>query len=216
MLDLKNVVDNLPSAVIVVDPDRRVIMANRVAQLFSGQDENALIGKRGGDVMGCIHADESPEGCGYAGACAFCEAKNAVVLAFQKKTNIEPFEALIETASEGPLHLKFTVTVLNDYNAGADIELESVAVVTVDDMTEYKRRERLAAVLETVGAVCHEMNQPLMVLAGQIELLGMDMGGNSRIDSINKQIERMGDITRKLQSVRHYATKRTLMKDITL
>ena len=74
-------------------------------------------------------------------------------------------------------------------------------------MTEYKKRERLAAVMETVGAICHEMNQPLMVLTGQVDLLAMDIGKNRRIDAFREQIERMSTITRKLHSIKRYATK---------
>ncbi len=213
MLNLKNIIDNLPSAVIVVGTDRRVLLANKMAQAFSGEDESSLIGKRGGDAMGCAHAEESPDGCGYGKSCRFCEVKNAVVRAFQTKKDIEPFETAIETGQHGSLYLKITVTVLKNPLAGSPQTLESAAIVTVDDMTEYKKRERLEAVMETVGTICHDMNQPLMVLSGQLDMLAMDIGGNRRIDILNEQVARMSAITRKLHSIKRYATKPYLKND---
>lgn len=206
MLNLKNIINNLPNAVIVVDSDRRVLMANKMAQIFSGEDENSLIGKRSGDVMGCVHARQSPEGCGHSKSCKFCEAKSAVVRAFREKVDIEPFETVIETEQRGPLDLKFTVTLLQESLIGHANRAASVAIVTVDDMTEYKKRERLEAVMETVGTICHEMNQPLMVLTGQLDLLEMDLGENRRINALREQVERMGITTKKLLSMKIYAT----------
>ncbi len=182
-------------------------MANRMAQIFSGEDENSLIGKRGGDVMGCVHATEAPEGCGNSKSCEYCEATRAVVRAFREKVDIKPFEALIETEQRGPLAFKFTVTVLKNSLIGLTPESGAVAIVTLDDTTEYKKRERLEDVMETVGTICHEMNQPLMVLAGQLDLLEMDIGKNSRIDIFREQVERMGITTKKLLAMKAYATK---------
>jgi len=214
MLNLKNIIDNLPSAVIVVDSDRRVLMANKMAQIFSGKDESSLIDKRGGDVMGCIHATESPEGCGHSKSCKFCEAKSAVVRAFREKVDIEPFETVIETEQRGSLDLKFTVTLLKESLIGRVNMVASAAIVTVDDMTEYKKRERLEAVMETVGTICHEMNQPLMVLTGQLDLLEMDLGENLRINVFREQVERMGITTKKLLSMKINATKPYLGKNL--
>lgn len=68
-MNLKNIIDNLHSAVIMVDPNRRVIMANKMDQAFSGEDETSLIGKRGGDLMGCVQAAMPPNGCGSGIQC---------------------------------------------------------------------------------------------------------------------------------------------------
>ncbi len=192
----------MPSAVIVVDADRRVMMANKMAQLFSGEDEDGLIGKRGGDVMGCVHTKELPQGCGYSKACRFCEAKSAVLKAFCDNVDIEPFETLIETEQRGPLDLKFTVTLLKESLIGHANMSAPAALVTVDDMTTYKKRERLEAMMATVGTICHEMNQPLMVLTGQLDLLEMDIGKNSRVDIFREQLERMSITTKKLHSMK--------------
>ncbi len=207
MLDLKNIINNLPSAVIVVNSDRRVLIANKMAQAFSKMDEDNLIGLRSGDVMGCVHATKSPQGCGHGLACRHCAAKQAVAKSFREKVDIEPFEALIETEKHGALYLKFTVTQVDNLLPGSGQCSEPGAIVTVDDMTAYKRKERLEAVVETVGTICHELNQPLMVLTGQLELMEMDIGANPRLETFRKQLKRMSVTTQKLLGVKSYTTK---------
>jgi len=66
-------------------------------------------------------------------------------------------------------------------------------------------------VLETAGAVCHELNQPMMAALGYTDLSMIDLAeGNplySKISNIREQIERMGDITRKLMGITQYHIK---------
>ena len=40
---------------------------------------------------------------------------------------------------------------------------------------DRKQKERLQIILETAGAVCHELNQPLMAISGYSELLLIGM-----------------------------------------
>ena len=77
--------------------------------------------------------------------------------------------------------------------------------------TERIYREKLQAVLETAGAICHEMNQPMMAISGHTELL-MDTLDPSdptcqKIEKIKSQIERMSAITQKLMGITRYETK---------
>ncbi len=71
-------------------------------------------------------------------------------------------------------------------------------------------REKLQGVLELAGAICHELNQPLMAVSGYAELglLGMDKGDPlyKKLDNIKLQIERMGNITKNLMRITRYET----------
>ncbi len=77
--------------------------------------------------------------------------------------------------------------------------------------TERIYREKLEAVLETAGAICHELNQPMMAISGQTELLlGTVEPGDSaheRLVKIKSQVMRMGTITQKLMGITRYETK---------
>ena len=77
---------------------------------------------------------------------------------------------------------------------------------------ERINREKLQAVLETVGAICHELNQPMMAISGNAELLMSLMAPEDphrdRIAKIKSQVERMGGITQKLMGITRYETRK--------
>jgi PAS domain S-box-containing protein len=123
---------------------------------------------------------------------------------------------------EGRVHVReFKITCKDGRNK--DIEFRSsfatdkkISVLT--DITQRKeaetiRREkdRLQGVLELSGAVCHEMNQPLMSISGYFELILLDLPETDphfpRIKKIQAQLERMADITKKLMKISRYQTK---------
>lgn len=79
-------------------------------------------------------------------------------------------------------------------------------------------KEKLQGVHEMAGAVCHEFNQPLMVISGYSEMLLMDLSeDNPQYETcrkINEQVHRLGKITRKLMGITKYKTKRYLKGNI--
>jgi len=92
------------------------------------------------------------------------------------------------------------------------------AIETFQDLTKRKEAERslresdrLHGVIEMAGAVCHEMNQPLMVLSGISELLAMKISEDdplqATIQKIGEQIQRLSRITHKLMNITRYETK---------
>jgi CheY-like chemotaxis protein len=77
--------------------------------------------------------------------------------------------------------------------------------------SERLYREKLQAVLETAGAICHELNQPMMAISGHTELLLDSLETDDpvypKIAKIKSQVERMGAITQKLMGITRYETK---------
>ncbi len=83
---------------------------------------------------------------------------------------------------------------------------------------EILQQEKLQGVLEMAGAVCHELNQPLMSILGFAQLLSDDLpDGNlqkANLMEIIGQVERLDRITKKLMHITQYKTKRYLKRDI--
>ena len=75
-----------------------------------------------------------------------------------------------------------------------------------------RKEELLKGVLETAGAVCHELNQPLQYVLGAIQLLIIDTPDEDpkyrRLQSVFERVEQMGDITRKLSNITRYRTRK--------
>ncbi len=91
--------------------------------------------------------------------------------------------------------------------------------VTLLDITEKRKgeierlhREKLQGVVETAGAASHDLNQPLQVIVGQLELLLLNTDDEmeyirDRVETALKEIDRMIEITRKLSRVTSVESK---------
>lgn len=88
----------------------------------------------------------------------------------------------------------------------------------IRDLTEQKRieqeraqRERMQGALEMAGAVCHEINQPLMALQGFMEILASKIELNDKasrsLHRMEDQVERIKKLTHKLMHITKYETK---------
>ena len=86
------------------------------------------------------------------------------------------------------------------------------------DLSERKRmeeeklaREKLQAAVETAGAICHELNQPLQTAYSLVEFMLMEkLAPDSIADDIKAiylEIERMAKISRRLQNLTKFQTK---------
>jgi PAS domain S-box-containing protein len=76
---------------------------------------------------------------------------------------------------------------------------------------ERLQKEKLQGVLEMAGAACHELNQPLQVISGYYKLLikefTEDHSLNANVKIIQEQIDKMGEITKKIMKITKYETK---------
>lgn len=79
---LRDFIDGLDAAVVVVDAAGRVNGANRRAQLILHKELPDMEGFPGGDVFECAYA-KLPQGCGNTIHCDGCTIRNTVMDTFQ-------------------------------------------------------------------------------------------------------------------------------------
>lgn len=76
---------------------------------------------------------------------------------------------------------------------------------------ERLQREKLNSVIEIAGAICHELNQPLMAISGYSELISMEISNDDplkdKFDKIIEQVDKLGRTTQKLMKITRYETK---------
>jgi PAS domain-containing protein len=77
--------DAMPLPVFVVDGNVNILEYNAAAARLLDQKMPPGSHRRGGDVLSCLHATETAEGCGGTPACADCGLLAAVRSAFQGK-----------------------------------------------------------------------------------------------------------------------------------
>ena len=130
------------------------------------------------------------------------------------KNSEETREFKIKCKDGQSKQIEFRSTFLKDQ------KISVLTDVTIRKQSEemIREKDRLQGVLELSGAVCHEMNQPLMAISGYSELILMDISEDnpaySTIVKIQKQIDRLSNITRKLMEISRYETKDYLKEKI--
>jgi len=216
--DILRIIDNLPIAVVVLDADRKLILANKMAGRFVNRDDTQLIGLLCGDALGCIYHKDAPEGCGSGTACIECKLRTTVMDTFENDKSHFMVETTMTLNAIGPRHLRITTQPLK-------LQKGSSVLVSIEDITEVKKyeqakidKEKLTAVLQTAGAICHEINQPLMAILGFSELLIDDAAQGQlhedNVKEIRDQAERLAKITSKLMDITKYKTKKYLRSQI--
>lgn len=77
---MRHALDAIPSIVLVTDEDVRILYRNKAGRdLLRGE---RIYRKRAGDIMHCLHAENSEGGCGTGPHCADCVLRNSVNTAF--------------------------------------------------------------------------------------------------------------------------------------
>ena len=70
----------MPLAILIINETRQIVYANaRFVAMTNRADENAVIGLRIGEALGCEHANDNPGGCGTTRFCQYCGAAQAIV-----------------------------------------------------------------------------------------------------------------------------------------
>lgn len=89
----------------VLDRNRQVLAMNRELLESLGLDSGECLGLRPGEVLGCLHAQESPAGCGSSPWCASCGAAVAIATA---QGSLQPCErnCMVERPGKPDLFLK--------------------------------------------------------------------------------------------------------------
>ena len=109
---LRAVFDALPSLVFVVDQDVRIEEYNAAASDLLIAERKAVLKRRAGEILHCIHSSEVQEGCGRSPSCKDCIIRNSVTEAFEghrvvrRRTRIE----LIRDGSKMELYALITAS----------------------------------------------------------------------------------------------------------
>ncbi len=90
-------------------------------------------------------------------------------------------------------------------------ELEKSSQKILGQQKSVIEEERLKVILEMAGATAHELNQPLMVLLGSIELIEMCQNNKEKVTRhlarIKESATRISKVTQEIQDIQHYDVK---------
>jgi PAS domain-containing protein len=110
----REIFEGFPHALLVVDAQLRLLHLNRAAAGLSGSERKAMLYRQNGEAFHCVHAEEHPEGCGHAPACAKCAVKQSVqeVLGGLPVVQREHHALLGSHGHVRELHLRLTASLL--------------------------------------------------------------------------------------------------------
>jgi PAS domain S-box-containing protein len=180
--------NGLGDPIFVADEKDRLLDINPAAETMLDIDASGSIGKNIGDLLGA-HPDILKA--------AEASKRHEVSLVMEGQTRF----------------INVQVSALKD-KKGAKLG----RLFVLHDITEriegeeaQREKERLQGVFEMAGAVCHELNQPLMAISGYTDLLAMKVSKDDphyeRIVKIQTQVDRLRDTTQKLMNITKYETK---------
>jgi PAS domain S-box-containing protein len=187
--ELENIVDSIsPDVLLVVNPNRNITMCNKSVNRMFGYSVDEVLNQK------------------------------TDVLYFDRRENPHKRHEIYEMLESEGFHVGLATGRKRN---GQTVPLEIVtgrlskgngAVLLLRDITERKgveeermKRERMEGILETAGAVCHKLNQPLQSISGFSDLVMMEVEeGNSLhgyAKGIKNQVQRMGELTMALLTI---------------
>jgi nitrogen fixation/metabolism regulation signal transduction histidine kinase len=124
----------VPDILMVLNPQRQIIFASRSLQTMLGINEEALVGLRPGEALGCMHAGEEAGGCGTA---EFCSACGTVKVILDSLAGAHTSKDCRITRMDGDaLDLRVSGTPLT-------LDGEPFAIVVLSDISHEMRRKTL-------------------------------------------------------------------------
>lgn len=134
--EFKKFTDAIPDIFMILNNKRQVVFTNSRLEEFLGiKNSNNMFGKRPGEILNCIHSNETPGGCGTSESCSMCGAVNAILCGLRGEYSIQ--ECRIAT-NDGIDALDLKV-----WTSPYEVNGENYTVFAVQDISNEKRRDVL-------------------------------------------------------------------------
>jgi signal transduction histidine kinase len=163
--DFHKAFDATNALIMVINPLRNVVFANKALyELLEIKDPSLVLGRKPGEVVKCIHAEEVPEGCGSSVYCVNCTAFGIMKKAVDSKA---------ESSGEAVIRIRRDRNdfPLNVYEHVQPMEIKGnqYYVITLLDVSDRVKRRFLEKIF------FHDILNTVGVLKGLISILQEDV-----------------------------------------
>ncbi len=168
----KTFLEALPYLGFIIDNYNKILYYNeKIATTLSIKTEDEIVGKRPGDLFGCVNALSNTDGCGYHSACQYCGIL---------RTIIESRKCGFRTENKTQL-----LTRRSDQNAAHDLKVVATpfsfqehqyVIVTFEDLSCENRRQMLERIF------FHDIINSVGSLMGLAELFENDLQSITKED----------------------------------
>ncbi len=151
--EIPAVLDSVPIIAMVLNHCRQVVFGNRkFVEALGVPDIREALGKRPGEAFRCVHAADSPGGCGTSEFCAHCGAVRSILLGLAGRENVQ------ECNINRELGDRIEALDLRVSSSPFALDEERFLIFSITDISHEKRRRTLERIffhdmLNTVGGV---------------------------------------------------------------
>lgn len=198
---IESVFQTIPAGIMIVDENRNITEINKVLENMVMKNEDRIVGKKGGDGLGCYNSLTLTE-CGTGRICETCTLKNSVEYVLNTGKSLFNIEVnpvlLINDEIKKPwlkLNIlrtiinkeKYAVLIIEDiYNEKRNRQLKDKIKVNEEQMNELKEYDKLKN--EFLANISHEFKTPLNIILVAIQLLEMmNLQSINATDNISEQ-----------------------------
>jgi signal transduction histidine kinase len=158
---LKAMLDDIPTAVLVLDRNIVVRMHNKAFQVLFVEPGQHTLGKYCGNAMNCSFAIAEGCDCGGTSSCSRCNLRNSFIQTLaRKEINREKISKAYYLADKiVTRHFYYTTKYIN-------FEDEEMIMVLIDDITELEEKNRILSELNEkknsfMQIAAHDIRNPI-------------------------------------------------------
>lgn len=198
---LSDIINSLQHQLLVLDRDRRVVLANRVYLDAAGKGEGEVLGTRYSALCraedGACPVDQILQG----------REMQPLVQEFQADDQLRWYERTASPILDADGQIAFVVEIIRD-------------ITSEHQLAEEKMQSgKLQGIVELAGTVAHEINSPLFAALGTAQLLVEDCEQpevREELSVIVRNLQQIGALTEKMTAMtgftsREYVGQRTIL-----
>lgn len=202
VFDQSKLGDALPDILTIINEHRQIVFANARLYEFLDDTKQNVMGKRPGEVLDCIHACGSENGCGTTEFCRECGAVNAILEAQKAKQSVKECHILAKGGKAYDLQV---------WAPPVYVGSKPFTIFSIKDISHEKRRSALERtffhdILNTAGNVATASELLKTADTRSTDFLEMIAKGSIQlVEEINSQRSLLaaerGELTIKLDTI---------------
>ena len=192
VIALHNFINTVPYAAAILTPDRRALFTNNsLLNKYGFNNIEQVMGKRPGEIIGCLHAINNDNQCGVSQNCKVCGA-----LAALKKTQITQkpniSEMHLTSLSDGsPVSYDLRITV-----APLVVNKKVFLILYINDISHEKRRKAIERIF------FHDILNKVSMLNGLYDLMLKSNNNDNHEEHLDLMGLILSDLTDEIASQR--------------
>ena len=170
--NLKAIFEASPVGMLLMDENAAVTDVNGAAMRLAGKTAQEMLHLQLGDALGCLHADESPKGCGHSPSCPSCQIRSAIEGVLESNQPVRGLEVqailVVEHARIRPwLEIGVKPVTIDD---------RKHLLVSIDNITDRKLAEESLLRNEARQRALLELSQKSELSTDEISKYAMEAG----------------------------------------